>query len=180
MARHTIPISDGKGSLKIIDGTYGAEAAVTGYDASTLDPNSVTIVEGTDNYTFMISATGVMTLHVTETGSESGVAVVGAKFVRTDSQGTVYGEVISSDTSGNAKFENVPFAESDAPKIYYKQIASDGAHTFGSDVKEVTLTEETTTIEVTNPPAPERTFMLVDANYANIPIESGQIILTDS
>ena len=61
-----------------------------GYDSSTLTPNSVNVVDGTNIYAFTISATGTLTLHVTDTGDPgTGVDIVGAKFIRTDSTGTV-------------------------------------------------------------------------------------------
>ncbi len=180
MARHTVPITEGKGSINLVEGMYNAEAAVPGYDASTLDPNSVTIVSGTDTYAFTISANGTVTFHVTETGSSSGVQVIGAKFVRTDSTGKSYGDPIITGIDGNATFQNVPWLAESGIKFYYKQIASDGGHTFDNTQKEITLTEQTSTVEIANPIAPERNFTLVDANYANIPIETGQIILTDS
>lgn len=68
MARHTIPITNGKGSIELVTGTYNATAVASGYDASTLSPKSVTIIDGTDTYAFTISATGILTLHVTDTG----------------------------------------------------------------------------------------------------------------
>ena len=90
MARHTIPITNGKGSIELVTGTYNAQAVAGGYDASTLDPKSVTIIDGTPTYAFTISAKGTLTLHVTDTGDpNTGVQIVGAKFIRTDSTGTI-------------------------------------------------------------------------------------------
>ena len=89
MARHTIPITNGKGSIELVTGTYNAQAVAGGYDASTLDPKSVTIIDGTPTYAFTISAKGTLTLHVTDTGDpNTGVQIIGAKFIRTDSTGT--------------------------------------------------------------------------------------------
>ena len=68
MARHTIPITNGKGSIELVTGIYNATAIAGGYDASTLNPKSVTIIDGTDTYAFTISAKGILTLHVTDTG----------------------------------------------------------------------------------------------------------------
>lgn len=181
MARHTIPITNGKGSIKLVTGTYSAQAVAGGYDATTLNPKSVTIVDGTELYAFTISANGVLTLHVTDTGDPStGVQVVGAKFIRTDSTGTIVGTEIITGTDGNAVFNNVPFAESGSNTIYYKQISSDGGHTFDDAVKSIVMTEETKTIQITNPPAPTRNFTLMDASFPNIPVIDGQIILQDN
>ena len=181
MARHTIQITNGKGSIELVDGTYNAQGVAGGYDASTFSPKSVTIVSGTDTYAFTIGANGTLTLHVTDTGNpDSGIAVVGAKFVRTDSTGTINGPEISTNDDGNAVFNNVPFAASGSNKIYYKQISGDGGHTFDDTVKSITMTEESVTVEIANPEAPIRNFTLMDASFPNIPIIDGQIILENN
>ena len=180
MARHTIPITNGKGSIELVTGTYNAQALAGGYDATTLDPKSVTIIDGTDTYAFTISAKGTLTLHVTDTGDpNTGVQIVGAKFIRTNSTGTIVGNEIITNEDGDAVFNNVPFAESGSNAIYYKQIAGDGGHTFDDTVKSIVMTEENQTVQVTNPNAPVRNSTLMDASYANIPIIDGQIILED-
>ena len=181
MARHTIPITNGKGSIELVAGIYNATAIAGGYDASTLNPKSVTIIDGTDTYAFTISAKGILTLHVTDTGDpNTGVQIVGAKFIRTDSTGTIVGNEIITNDDGDAVFNNVPFAETGSTAIYYKQISSDGGHTFDDTVKSITMTEETETVQITNPPAPVRNFTLMDASFPNIPITDGQIILEDN
>ena len=181
MGRQTIQITNGKGSIELVNGTYKATAIVGGYDASTLEPKNVTIVEGTDTYAFTISAKGVLTLHVTDTGdSSTGVQVVGAKFIRTDSTGAVQVAEAITDQDGNAKFENVPYSSTENIEIYYKQVSSDGGHTFDDTLKSITMKEATKTIEVKNPPAPLRNFTLTDASFPNIVIKDGQIILEES
>lgn len=181
MARHTIPITNGKGSIELVNGTYNATALVGGYDASTLDPKNVTIIEGTNDYAFTISAKGTLTLHVTDTGDPvSGVQIIGAKFIRTDSAGTITGVEAITDYDGNAVFNNVPFAPTDSIEIYYKQITSDGGHTFDDSVKSIIMTTSTQTVEIANPAAPLRNIMLTDASFPNIPIKDGQIILADN
>ena len=181
MARHTIPITNGKGSIELVDGVYNATAVVGGYDASTLDPKKVTIIEGTNDYAFTISAKGTLTLHVTDTGDPvGGVQIIGARFARTDSTGTIIGVEATTDRDGNAVFNNVPFAPTDSQEIYYKQLTSDGGHTFDNSVKSVVMTTETQTIEIINPPAPLRNIVLTDASFPNIPIKDGQILLEDS
>ncbi len=180
MARHTIPIADGKGSIRLIDGSYKVTAVAGGYDSTTISPKDVTITTGTDSYAFTISATGTLTLHVTDTGQTSGVAVVGAKFIRTDSTGTVVGSEETSNQDGNVVFSNVPYATTGSSPIYYKQIASDGGHLFDNTVKMVTMTTSTQTIEIANENAPLRNFTLTDTSFPNIVIKDGQIILEDS
>ena len=181
MARHTIPITNGKGSIELVTGTYNVTAVAGGYDSSTLAPTSVNIVNGVETYAFTISAKGTLTLHVTDTGDAStGIDIFGAKFVRTDSTGTILGTEITTDQEGNAVFNNVPYAATDSNPIYYKQISSDGGHTFDDTVKSIIMTEETQTIEITNPTAPERYFTLMDASYTNIPVMDGQIIVDNN
>lgn len=178
MARHTIPITNGKGSIELVAGTYNAQAVAGGYDASTLNPKSVTITDGTPTYAFTISATGTLTLHVTDTGvPNTGVQIVGAKFIRTDSTGSIVGNEVVTNEDGDAVFNNVPFATSGSSAIYYKQIASDGGHTFDDAVKSIIMTEASETVQITNPPAPLRNFTLMDESFPNIPIADGQIIL---
>lgn len=181
MARHTIPITNGKGSIELVNGVYNATAVVGGYDASTLNPQQVTIVDGTNNYAFTISATGTLTLHVTDTGEKTtGVQIVGAKFIRTDSTGSVTGAEATTNEDGNAVFSNVPYAPTGSTEIYYKQISSDGAHTFDDSLKSVIMTTSAETIEIENPAAPVRNITLTDASFPNIPIKDGQIILQEN
>ena len=181
MARHTIPITNGKGSIELVAGTYNAQAVAGGYDAATLNPKTVTIMDGTATYAFTISAKGKLTLHVTDTGDpNTGVQIVGAKFIRTDSTGTIVGNEITTNEDGDAVFDNVPFAESGSTAIYYKQISSDGGHTFEDSVKSITMTEAAETVQIINPTAPVRNFTLMDASFPNIPIIDGQIIIEDN
>ena len=181
MPRHTVQITNGKGSIELVTGTYNASAVIGGYDATTLNPKNVTIVDGTDTYAFTISAKGTLTLHVTDTGDpNTGVQIVGAKFIRTNSTGTIVGNEIITNEDGDAVFNNVPFAESGSNAIYYKQMSSDGGHTFDDTVKSIIMTQEKETVEIKNPEAPVRNFTLMDASFLNIPIEDGQIILEDN
>ena len=174
-----VNIINGTGTSELINDTYTVTAQVTGYDNTTIDPTSLTVEEGTNNYAFTISAAGTLTLHVTEDGTTTGTPIVGATFYRTDSTGTEYGSSITTDSNGDAIFDNVPFDAKNAPTIYYKQTASDGDHEFDSTVKSTTLATDTSTIEIQNTPGATRTITLTDANYANLPIDSGTITLTN-
>ena len=40
MARHTISIINGSGSIELTNGTYNATAVVNGYNANTLNPKN--------------------------------------------------------------------------------------------------------------------------------------------
>lgn len=175
----SITITNGVGTADIINGTYNILAQVDGYNNSTINPSSVTIDSTTNTYSFTIAANGTLTLHVTEDGTASGTPVVGATFVRTDSTGTEYGDPITSDAQGNAVFNNVPFAATNAPNIYYKQTASDGDHEFDNSVQSITLTTQTQTVEVQNVKGATRVINLTDANYENLPIETGTITLSN-
>lgn len=174
-----IPITNGVGSVELVNGTYTVSSLTTGYDNTSILPAEVEVVEGTDTYSFTIAATGTLTLHVSDDGTDVGIPVVGAKFKRCDAEGTEYGDEITSDSDGNAVFNNVPYSEGETvPVVYYKQTASDLSHDFDSSLKDTTLTAETATIEVENTPATERNFNFTDANYSGLPIADGQIILS--
>ena len=174
----TIVITNGSGTSNLINDTYSVTAAVTGYDNTSINPSSINVVEGTNTYAFTISATGTLTLHVTEDGTQSGTPIVGATFVRTDSTGNTYGSAITSDTNGDAVFDNVPFDSTNAPTIYFKQTASDGDHEFSDQVQSTTMTTSTSTVEIQNSLGALRTISLTDANYANLPID-GSLTLTN-
>lgn len=166
-----IIITNGVGTSDVVNGSYSVTSSVTGYDNTTLNPDSVTIVEGTDQYNFTIAATGTLTLHVTEDGLSTGTPVVGATFIRTDSTGNEYGNAITTDSTGNAVFNNVPFSATAAPTVYFKQTASDGAHEFNAEVQSTNLTASTQTTEIQNPLGALRTINMTDANYENLPVD---------
>lgn len=178
MAKNII-INNGTGTSELINDTYSVTADVVGYDNTTINPNSVTIDQATNTYSFTISATGTLTLHVTDTGTDTGTPIVGATFIRTDSTGVEYGTPITTDAQGDAVFNNVPFAATNAPVIYFKQTASDGDHEFDNTVQNTTLTTSTATLQIQNAAGALRTISLTDANYTNLPIESGTLTLTN-
>lgn len=173
-----VTITNGVGTTDLINDTYAVTAEVSGYNNASIDPNSVNVVSGTNSYAFTISAEGTLTLHVTEEGTESGTPVVGATFIRTDASGTEYGDAITTDASGNAVFNNVPFGEN-APAVYYKQTASDGDHEFDNIVQSTTLANNAETVEIQNAKGQVRTINLTDANYANLPIGNGTLTFTN-
>lgn len=175
---YTINIVNGQGQESVVNGSYQVEANVVGYDNTTLTPTSVTVDGTATTYNFTIAATGTLTLHVTEDGTTTGTPVVGATFNRTDAQGNIYGDVITTDEHGNAVFNNVPYAETDTPVIYYKQISSDGNHNFDNTVKNTTLTTSTETIQIENSLPTTQTFNLTDANYEGLTINTGTITLS--
>ena len=175
----TVNITDGSGSIDLVNGNYNVSANVNGYENSSIEPSTLNVVEGTNEYSFTISATGTLTLHVTEDGTSSGTPVVGATFIRTDSQGNEYGSVITTNDEGNAIFNNVPFAETDAPLIYYKQTASDGNHEFSNVVSSTSLTTSTFTVEIENARGALRTINLDDANYSGLKISTGTLTLNN-
>ena len=174
-----INITNGTGTGELINDTYTVTANVVGYDNTSITPSTLDVVEGTNSYQLSIASTGTLTLHVTDDGTSTGNPIVGATFYRTDSIGTEYGSILTSDTNGDVVFDNVPYAETGAPTIYFKQTASDGDHEFVSTVQNTTMTTSTSTIEIENPVGATRTITLTDTNYANLPISSGTITLTN-
>ena len=173
-----VTITNGTGTSNVINGEYDVESNIIGYDNSSLSPITVDIDSTTNSYAFTISADGTLTLHVTEDGTSSGTPIVGATFVRTDSNGNEYGSAITSDSNGDAVFNNVPFDSTSAPTIYFKQTASDGDHEFSSNVQSTTMTTSTSTVEIQNTVGASRTFTITDANYANLPVSSGTLTLS--
>ena len=174
----TVTITNGTGTSNIVNGNYSVTSNTNGYDNSSINPSSILVEAGTNSYSFTIGATGTLTLHVSEDGTTSGTPIVGATFVRTDNNGTEYGTPITSDSNGNAIFNNVPFSDTDAPVIYFKQTASDGDHEFTNTVQNTTLTTSTSTIEITNNLGALRTITLTDQNYENLPISSSILTLS--
>ena len=174
-----VNITNGTGTTDLINGAYTVTAEVTGYDNTSINPTSITVDAQTNNYAFTVSATGTLTLHVTDTGTVAGNPIVGATFIRTDATGTEYGSVITTDATGNAVFNNVPFAATGAPTIYFKQTASDGDHEFSTDVQSTTLTTQTSTVEIINAVGATRTITLTDTNYDNLPIDTATLTLTN-
>ena len=173
-----VHITNGKGSSEIVIGNYNVTSTTLGYDDTTINPSTVEITEGIGTYSFKIGAVGTLTLHVSDDGSEAGIPIVGAKFVRCDADGQAYGDEIVTGEDGNAVFNYVPFlVEGTPPTIYYKQTDSDGQHTFDTELKNTTLVEETKLIEVQNPEAALINFTLTDLNYNDLPIADGQIII---
>ena len=173
-----VNITNGTGTANIINGSFTVTSNVTGYDNTSINPSSVQIEEGTNTYSFTVSAEGTLTLHVTEDGTSAGTPVVGATFVRTDSAGTEYGTPITTDSNGDAVFNNVPYDATNAPTIYFKQTASDGDHEFDNSVQSTTLTTSISTLEIQNSLGALRTINLTDANYANLPLD-GSLTFTE-
>lgn len=174
---HNINIEKGIGTSNIPNGTYSVTVEVNGYDNTSILPSSVNIVEGTNTYSFTVGALGTLTLHVTEDGTPGGTAIVGATFKRTDEDGNEYGSLITTDSNGDATFQNVPYAETNAPTIYYKQLTSDGYHEFSTSVASTTLTEQTLTLQIQNALSALRTINLTDANYEGLAIPAGTLNL---
>ena len=174
-----INITNGTGSSDLINDTYTVTANVVGYDNTTVNPSTINVVEGTNTYALTIEATGTLTLHVTDDGTSSGNPIVGATFIRTDASGTEYGSPITTNSTGDAVFDNVPYATAGAPLIYYKQTASDGDHEFSTLVQNTTLTTSTLTVQIENAVGATRTINLIDANYPNLPIGEATITLTN-
>ncbi len=177
-APYVINITNGTGTKAMVNGSYDTTASVNGYNNLSVLPINPTITEGVNTYDFTIAATGTLTMHVTEDGTSEGTAVVGAKFARCDSAGTTYGDEITTDENGDADFGYVPYADTDAPLVYYKQTQSDGDHEFVSTLTSTSLTTSTKTVEVENTPAANRTVNLTDVNYDGLPIGTGEITLT--
>ena len=181
MARqHIVPITNGKGSKELANLAYTITSSTLGYDDTTITPAEQEVSEGVDNYDFTIAATGTLTIHVSDDGTDIGIPIVGATFSRCDAEGTTYGDPITSTEEGNVIFTAVPFsADEKAPVIYFKQTSSDGEHTYNAELQNTTLAEETKIIELANEAAVTRNFNFTDATYSGLPIADGQVILNE-
>ena len=174
----TVTITDGVGTTELINGSFNITADVPGYDNSAIMPSQITVNASTNTYAFTISATGALTLHVTDDGTSTGNPIVGATFIRTDETGAEYGTSITTDTNGDAIFNNVPFDATAAPIIYYKQTSSDGDHEFDTSVLNTTMTSDASTVQIQNATGATRTINLTDANYENLPL-SGTLTMSN-
>lgn len=177
---YKISIVDGTGTKRLPNGEYNVTSNVPGYIDATLNPPKITVENNIKTYNFTISAGGTLTIHVTDTGTTSGVPIVGAEFYRCDQEGVTYGTAIITNEQGNAIFQNVPYDATDAPEIYYKQTASDGEHSYDDSVQNTTLTTFSKTIELQNEDTLTRTLKLTDDSYGNLPIENGELTLNNN
>lgn len=174
---YSITITNGVGQANVLEDSYSVTSNTPGYLDSSIDPKTLDITGSASEYSLKISGEASLTLHVTDTGTSTGVPIVGAKFIRCDRLGNTYGSEVTTDSTGNAVFQNLPYAQENAPDVFYKQTTGDGTHTFDSTLKSIILDSVTNTKEVENPLPPLKTFKLEDANYTGLMIESGTIIL---
>ena len=177
MAKHNVKITDGKGSIRLVEGVYNVTASVPGYDNSTLTPTSVELRDDVETYTFSIAASGILTIHVSEEGTSGSTPVVGAKFVRANSDGSLVSQEAVTGDDGNAVFRNVPYSSTLKPKFYFKQLLGDDVHTFSEDLNSVEMNDENVVMEVQNPLAVNRNFVLTDTNFASIAIADGDLFI---
>lgn len=178
MATHDIIITDGEGTKRLNNGNYSVSVVANGYKDSSIKPTAVTVKADVAVYDFTVSSSGTLILHVTETGTRSGVPVAGATFVRCDKNGTAYGNAVTTDASGDATFNALPYSTTNVTYVYYKQIASDDEHDFDDTLKQIALTQASTTLQVENTPFTTRTIRLTDENYENLPVESATVSFT--
>lgn len=174
---YNIIITNGEGQENVLNDNYSVSANIPGYNNTSIDPSTVNVVEGTNTYEFTIAASGTLTLHVTEEGTSTGRAVVGAKFIRCDAMGVTYGSEVETDSTGNATLPYVPYDANSDIEVYYKQTASDDSHLFDDTLKSAILKTSTLTVEIANTLPALRTFTLKDTNYNGLSINSGNITL---
>ena len=177
---YQVTITNGEGSVQLSDGDFAATAEVKGYDNNSLQPASIKVTAGVTVYNFTIASTGTLTLHVSEDGTTTGTPVPGAVFKRCDKDGNAFGTEVTTDSTGNATFSNVPWSADGDVNVYYKQTATAEGHVFDNTLKTIALTEQTKTVEIQNKPLVTREIKLTDANYEGLPIETGTITLADA
>lgn len=169
MAKYTVNIENGVGTKNVVAGTYNVDAVVNGYDSSTLTPTSIDVTDSEGTFNFEIGATGTLTLKVTDKNDGTGTPIVGATFVRCDSEGTTYGDPVTSNEQGEAVLNYIPYGEL-APVVYFKQTASDGAHNYSNALQNTTLTTSAETVNIENEAPGEQTLNLTDKNYSGLKI----------
>lgn len=176
---YNVLISNGQGKVDLPNDVFSVTATATGYDGSTLNPASVTVTAGVTEYSFTISATGSLILHVTEDGTSAGTPVEGATFYRCDNNGNTYGSAFTTDSTGNATLTNIPWDTDGNAKIYYKQTETASGHSFDSKLKEIVLTQATTTVEVENQLLVSRTIKLTEAGYDGLSVPGASMVLAN-
>ncbi len=178
MANYNVTITDGTGSQQVQNGTYNVSATVTGYDESTLAPQTFTADGTPSTNAFTISANGTLTFNVNETGAAGGTPITAGEIVMTNQDGSVqYGTPVAIGADGNAVFDNVPY-DAAGYTLYFRQLSSDDTHNPVTDVITVNMTSQTQTEYVENTAAAVETFTLTDANYPGLPV-NGTLNLTE-
>ena len=183
--KHIVPITNGVGSIKLINGTYNVKAEV-GFDILTPNPfNTNTsqfeffVKDGNNevnDYSFMLSANGILKIHVRESEA-SNIPIVGAIFMRTDITGSIEGDYAITDSDGNLKFINVPFSPEGSQKVYFKQILGDGKHSFIEELNSFELVSNEETVKIDNPIFTSKEFNLFDTSFVNIPVDLNDLNL---
>ena len=113
MANYNVTITDGAGSQNMKAGDYSVSVTATGYDPSTLAPQTYTAGETAASGGFTVSANGSLTLIFNETGASGGTPVTSGSVVMTDRSGTArYGTPVTIGANGEADFPNVAFISS--------------------------------------------------------------------
>ena len=74
----------------------------------------------------------------------------------------------------------MPFSANNSLKIYFKQVTSDGKHTFSEEVRNIEMKMNEETIEIANPLAPLKKFTLSDSNFVNILIDDGDLYIEEN
>ena len=110
MASINIPINNGTGSQSVANGNYNVTVTSVGYDVSTLNPSTINVVDGTNDYSFTVGATGTLTIHVSDDGTATGKLtgtsnVFFAKEFNLTPIGTMSHQVISFEECVSGVFE---------------------------------------------------------------------------
>ncbi len=169
-----IIIVNGTAQETLPAGTYSGSTTATGYATETITDLVISASQNLVELT--IGATGSLTITLTD--SVSGDPIKGAKFKRSNADGTTtYGnESTETDDNGQTTFQNLPWAASGAPAVYFMQTATDIYHTLPTTPITTTLTTESgNTLTATNVHNDERTVSLTDKNYLGMPIDSAEI-----
>jgi hypothetical protein len=185
--------SNGQGQFTDVQyGTHNVNQAttvLTGYNKATL-PATVTVDGSATPIAMTVGATGTLYLHAVDVDSPT-TPIAGVQFIRVykdyvPATPTTYGTATTATSAtGDTTFTNVPFAATGAPNIYFTLVTTpdyilDPTTYPNGFVTTTVLTENdsATFTTVSLKKIVDQNFTITDANYANLPIETGTISLS--
>lgn len=164
-----------------------ATSVLTGYNKATL-PATVTVDGSATPIAMTVGATGTLYLHAVDVDTAADIA--GVQFIRVyndyDTTSTTYGTATTATSAAGATtFTNVPYAATGAPNIYFTLVATPGyildPTTYPNGFVTTTVLAEDDNTHITTVSLKaivDQNFTITDANYANLPIETGTISLS--
>ena len=183
MANYDVTITNGQGSANMKAGTYTVSAIeANGYDVTSLSPTTDTATGEVGSGSFTLSANGVLTFNVNETGAQGGTPITSGSIVMTDVTGNEqYGSPVTISATGDAVFDNVPYGDAGTPyTLYFRQLETDENHNIFDGVITVSMTSQDQTEYIQNTLIAEQTVTISDANYAGLPVQNATLNFSEN